>query len=321
MKQNHTEKIRALLISSMRKNPAEGILLSGGLDTSILAYLSTLVNHSLKSITICIRETPGPDEAFAQLVARRLQLEHHLYYVSLKFMLEQMKNHIAILQTFDPMELRNSIVIYCGLQRAQTLGLKSVYAGDAADELFAGYSYMFRMEPNALHKYVRYLAKNMHFTAPQIGRYFGIVVRSPYNTSGMRRLATSLSFSEHVGKKGKTTMGKWILRRTFEQDLPVEIIWRKKTPIEYGSGSTHLTQFCEKKISTQEFQREQRKLLAEDHVQIRDKEHLEYYRIYRKLFGAPKSEKGSGKRCPQCHGLLQRLNVKYCFRCGAYPIG
>lgn len=60
-------------------------------------------------------------------------------------LLGRMPKIIGPLNTFDHMELRNSIVAYVALSAARTAGARSVLTGDAADELFAGYGLMFNM--------------------------------------------------------------------------------------------------------------------------------------------------------------------------------
>ena len=57
---------------------------------------------------------------------------------------------MRILGTFDPMELRNSAVTWLALKAACEEGISEVLTGDAADELFAGYSYIFNMAPEQL---------------------------------------------------------------------------------------------------------------------------------------------------------------------------
>ena len=76
---NSARLIVQALEESVRRNLTDGLLLSGGLDTAILAYLaSKWVKPGC--ITVALRGAPAPDVDYARLVASRLELKHHLYY-------------------------------------------------------------------------------------------------------------------------------------------------------------------------------------------------------------------------------------------------
>jgi asparagine synthase (glutamine-hydrolysing) len=163
---------------------------------------------------------------------------------------------IGLLGTFDPMELRNIIVTYVAMEAATKRGLSVVLTGDAADELFAGYNFMFNMAAEQLPSYIRHLNEIMHFTSEVIDRNLGLGVDSPYISPAIRELALSLGYDDLVGDYQGQRFGKKILREAFCGVLPAEIAWRLKTAIEYGSGSTALQQFAEQSVSDTVFARE-----------------------------------------------------------------
>src|SRR2546429_9468506 len=106
---------------------------------------------------------------------------------------------IRFLRTFDPMDLRNSIVAYVAMAAASKRGLSTVLTGDAADELFAGYSFMFNMPAERLPSYIRHLNDTMHFTSEVIGRNLGVGVDSPYLSASIREFALSLGYDDLIG--------------------------------------------------------------------------------------------------------------------------
>jgi len=59
----------------VKNNQTEGILLSGGLDISILAVVASMFT-SLKAVTIAFQNAPAPDVEYAAMMANRLGLEH-----------------------------------------------------------------------------------------------------------------------------------------------------------------------------------------------------------------------------------------------------
>jgi asparagine synthase (glutamine-hydrolysing) len=253
-------------------------------------------------------------------MAERLGIDLEILRPTLSELVDRMPELIRLLRTFDPMELRNSIVTYVAIEAASKRGLSAVLTGDAADELFAGYSFMFNMPAERLPSYIRHLNDIMHFTSEVIGRNLGMGVDSPYVAPAIREFALSLGYEDLVGENDGKRFGKKILREAFSNLLPKEIVWRLKTPIEYGSGSTGLKQLAEQSVDDIEFEQERQKFKKHDSVTLRDKEQYFYYRIYRTLL-APPSELDRGvKTCAECQAPVSRTDMTYCRMCGAYPI-
>ena len=318
-RRNNASQLRDLVVNQVLANPVEGILFSGGLDTSILAALAAAHGHRLQAIMVSVGEGNGLDEPFARPFADRLKLPVEVLRPTLGQLLDRMPELIRILQTFDPMELRNSIVTYVALQAAARRGVKSVVTGDAADELFAGYSFMVAMSPEKLPSYIRHLNAVMHFTSPELGKILGVSVHTPYLAPAIREFALTLRYEDLVDDYGEQRFGKTILREAFADLLPAEITWRVKTPIEYGSGSTALKSRVEQSVTEDEFRQARERISRDDSVNLRDQEQYFYYRIYRSLFAAPRDLSGPEKRCRECMGPLPRTDSSYCRICGAYP--
>lgn len=314
------EQLRRLVVEAVAATAAEGILLSGGLDTSIVATLAAAQGRRLHAVTVSVADSSAPDEPFAKLVAARLGFELQVLCPQLQDLIDRMSEVVRLLDTFDPMELRNSIVTYLGLEAAHTAGIGSVLTGDAADELFAGYSFMFNMQAEQLSGYVRYLNEVMHFTSLKLGPALGVRVELPYLNSAVRAFALTLDAADLVGEREGRRFGKRILREAFADMLPEEIVWRAKTPIEFGSGSTALTRMSVEAVSDEEFECARERVAREDGVRLRDKEQYFYYRLYRQVFPPPREQPRGPKTCPQCQGPVPRLDMRYCRICGAYPV-
>ena len=128
---------------------AEGILLSGGLDTSILAVVASRFT-SLKAVTVAFQNAPAPDVEYAVLIANGLGLEHVVHTFGEEELYDAIPAVVKTTRSFDPMEIRNSVAIYIGLKVAKENGISTVMTGDGRDELFAGYSFLFRYEKEKL---------------------------------------------------------------------------------------------------------------------------------------------------------------------------
>ncbi len=344
-------KLRNLVDESVRANICEGILLSGGLDTSILAAIASGY-AKLDAFTIGFKDSYAPDIEYSKLASKKFNLNHIIYQFNEEELYNAIPCTIRITKSFDPMEIRNSLVIFIGLRLAKEYGIGSIMTGDGSDELFAGYSFLFGFERNELNKRLKKLWNSMQFSSPEIGRAVGIMVKLPYLDNKLKKFAAEIdpelktrkirsanfcarkTAKQFLGPMSRRLIraqsatkslirvkeengnlcGKWILRKAFEDILPGEIAWRIKTPIEYGSGTSILPKIFNKKISDMEFHKKIRIYLNEG-VKIRDKEHLYYYEIYRGTFGGILPPKEGEAKCRGCGGGLP-LNNSHCRICG-----
>ncbi|MGD0330382.1 MAG: asparagine synthase-related protein [Nitrososphaeria archaeon] len=311
-------KLRFLLENAVKKDLAEGILLSGGLDTSILAVIASKF-IPLKAVTVAFQNAPAPDVEYATLIANKLGLKHNIHIFNVDELYDAIPIVVKSLRSFDPMEIRNSITIYVGLRVAKEEGISTVMTGDGCDELLAGYSFLFGLEKEKLDLELEKLWSVMSFSSVPLAKVLGMEAKLPYLDPDFKNLAIKMDSRYKIGAKSGQVYGKWILRKAFEGFLPKKIVWRIKTPIEYGSGTTMLTNFFNQKISDLEFESKRKKYLTEDGVTIRDKEQLFYYEAYKSVAGIPHTTSVEGKICPQCHSNIPE-KATYCRTCGAYPI-
>ncbi|MCS7115777.1 MAG: asparagine synthase-related protein [Nitrososphaerota archaeon] len=311
-------RLRSLLESSVKRNMAEGILLSGGLDTSVLAFIASKF-ASLKSFTVAFEGAPAPDVQYASLMARKLGLKHVVHYFGERELYDAIRAVVATVKSFDPMEVRNSAAIYEALKLARREGLNSVMTGDGCDELFAGYDFLVKMEGEKLKQELVRIWNVMSFSSIPLAQILEIQAKLPYLDPELKDFAMKLDLRYKVRSEKGQVWGKWILRKAFEGILPDEIVWRAKAPIEAGSGTTILPSIFNQKISDEEFEEKRRKYLKDDGVTIRDKEQLFYYEVYRSTVGVPHLLSSPGRHCPLCHSNVNET-AKYCRTCGAYPI-
>lgn len=327
------------LRSSIEEAAADGILLSGGLDTSTIAAYAT-ERRPPAAVTICVpahepvdaahRQTlasklgidvatfPAPDAAYAERCASHLGLEHDLWWLTLDELLSYAPATIGAIRSFDPMQVRNGLTIYCGLLRAKALGLRRVFTGDGADEMYAGYSHMWTMPPDQLHAYLHHMATIMRFTTPDLAAAVGIETVSPFAEAALIDLALELPYEAFIGQLEGRVMGKWIIRQAVASLLPDDLVWRVKTPIEFGSGSTFLGPLLASRISDEEFARAEAEFQYGDGVRLREKEQLYYYRIFREIFGPVSAASAAEGDCPYCGTRIDPPRRNYCGVCGAW---
>lgn len=309
------DKLVKVLDVSVEKNLAEGILLSGGLDTSILAYLASKWMKP-KAFTAALQNAPAPDVKYAKSVAKRLGLKHLVHRFNEDELYDAIRAVIKAVESFDPMGIRNNVTVYIGLKKAKENGISTVMTGDGCDELFAGYSFFFGLGKERLNLELHKIWKVMSFSSTHLAKALGIEVKLPCLDPEFKRFAMEVDPDLKVRSENGQIWGKWILRKAFENLLPEEIVWRAKTPIESGSGTATLPEFFNSIIPDIEFHEKRSKYLKEDKVVIRDKEQLFYYEVYRSAVGVPHPTDLGGKLCPYCNSSMLAAS-SYCRICGS----
>jgi len=309
---NTQRVLRENLKEIVQKYSDSSLLLSGGLDSSILACLMKPKFSIVTSLG-----TDSMDIQYARRIARKYSENHIECVVDFDDIIMTVPYIVKTFKTFDPLEIRNSAVIYLGLKTSRDQGFMSVVTGDGADELFAGYNYMQRYFSNLekLQSILEDLWTIMKFSSRKIGESLGVVVNTPYLEKQFYSLATSIGIDEKVGEHENKKWGKFILRKTFEDEMG-STVWRNKMALEQGSGFEKISVKFHDLIDDEEFNNESKRVLI-DGVKLKNKEHLYYYRIYESFFGSPVKEPCETKRCSFCSSCL--TYPKYCYTCGAFP--
>ena len=309
------DQCRRVLQSSVTECKSKWIALSGGLDSSILAYL--LKDQKPQAITIITKDFLGTDLTYAQIIAKHTKLPLSLMQVSMEEMLDSINETIKILGNFNDIEIRNSIVPYIYLNSLKKKGVDSVITGDGADEVFAGYNFLLKKSEEELVEELKRIKKIMHFPSKDIAESLNMRVETPFLNEDVIEFSNSLPISKKINQKEEKRFGKWILREAFGKNLPENIIWREKSPMQDGSGTVNLTNLFNTIITDDIFSQKKTKILEEDGVYIRTKESLHYYECFRKSNSIKKSN--SHEKCPDCNYVIN-LNSKFCRMCGKFPI-
>ena len=295
---------------------ADTISLSGGLDSTILTYY--LKEKKPKAIAIISRDFPSNDLTFCQLASKQFDVPLTINNVDTVEMLESIKGTISILKNFNDIEIRNNIVMYLAIKWARDNGSNGIITGDGADELFAGYAFLLTKLPDELEKEIKRICSIMHFPTQKIGKALGVAVESPYLDEKVIELARNIPVNLKVKTENGKKFGKWILRKTFEKKIPIQIAWREKSAMQDGAGTSGLTNLFDVIISDEYFSEKKKKTEQEDGIIIRSKESMYYFETYKNLHGLPKNSSDTDVSCPYCHFSTE--NSRFCRMCGAFPI-
>jgi len=296
---------------------SECISLSGGLDSSILACL--LDKKNINAICIISKESPGNDLTFSQIIAKKFSIPINIKMIDIDELLSAVNETIKILKVFNDIEIRNAVVMYLSLLAVKKNGFSSVITGDGADELFAGYNFWLKMNNNEVQNDLKRIRKIMHFPTQEIGKKLGIKVESPFLSEKVMDFAKSLPLDYKINMQKGKKYGKWILRKTFEKKIPNSIVWRKKSAMQDGAGTSGLIDLFSAMLPNKFFNEQTKRIKESENVIIKSKESLYYYMIYKKYFDIPSDLHSSKSKCPNCQYKVE-LGSKFCRMCGAFPI-
>lgn len=310
---NYKHELLALLGSIVSGTEFDGIVLSGGVDSSLLAAVAAKMKQ-YTAVTMVYRGSGAEDRHYSSIVAKKLGMPHILSDFGLEEAAQAAREVVRIMRTFDHVALRNDITIYLALRRCSELGMSSVITGDGGDELFAGYDYMIKMEDDELSQYISALTERWTFSAPLLGKSIGIKVIQPYLDRRVVRLACALPPNWRVKRSGEV-YGKWILRSLLEDlGLPM-VAYRRKEPIEVGSGSAAISSLLLQEMGEEANAVEEEAL--DDGVVFWSKEQAYFYKLYKEHFGSLPRPKEGEPSCGCCGAPLEpkRIACRYCGFC------
>lgn len=251
-----------------------GVLLSGGLDSSIIAAIAKkFASRRIESEgaqeawwpqlhSFAIGLEGSPDLAAARTAADYIGTVHHEIHFTIQEALDALSDVIYHLETYDITTIRASTPMYLLARVIKSMGIKMVLSGEGSDELFGGYLY-FHKAPSAQEFHeetVRKLSKLHLYDCLRANKAlaaWGVEGRVPFLDKDFIDVAMTLNPKDKmcVGT-GRRAMEKWILRSAFEGYLPDSILWRQKEQFSDGVGYSWidtLKQLAEEKVSDAQF--------------------------------------------------------------------
>ena len=278
---------KALVNKVVKKNMADGILFSAGTDTTIIAYEAVKYKPDIPALTIAFKEGAPKDTQYVKKMVEFLKLKDHQTHVFDKAeAIANVPKVVKALKTFDPMDVRNSMPVYIGLTILKKKGLKTVFTGDGLDELF-GYPWQFHLNEEEMLKKQKDMWAEMGFSSIPMAKSLGMEVKQPYLDPLFMEWAKKLPIKVKINMHDGEKYSKWLMRKSYEDVVPKDVIWRPKAPLEAGTGAAALHTVLEGEFTDKEFAEKKKKILDADNVIIRDKEQLLYYEAFRKIFGKP----------------------------------
>ena len=275
-----SEDIRQALRQAVKKQMMSdvpyGVLLSGGLDSSVISAITeNFAEHRIEDDSqskawwprlhsFAVGLKGAPDLAKARRVAEHIGTVHHEINYTIQEGLDAIRDVIYFIETYDVTTVRASTPMYLLARVIKSMGIKMVLSGEGADEIFGGYLY-FHKAPSAeeFHKEtVRKLSKLHLYDCLRANKSlaaWGVEGRVPFLDKEF--LDVAMRTNPEAKMCPGTTMEKRIVREAFSDMLPQEIVWRQKEQFSDGVGYSWIDTL--KKITSEQVSDEQMAHAAE----------------------------------------------------------
>ena len=249
-----------------------GVLLSGGLDSSIVSaiaakYAKRRIEDEEKSPawwprlhSFAIGLEGSPDIAAAQKVADHIGTVHHPMTYTIQQGFDALSDVVYHLETYDVTTIRAATPMYLLARKIKAMGIKMVLSGEGADEIFGGYLY-FHKAPDAKSFHDELIRKldQLHYydcnRANKAMAAWGVEARVPFLDKKFLDAAMRINPEDKLCINGR--IEKQILRECFAHYLPESVAWRQKEQFSDGVGYgwiDSLKQRAEENVSGQQLQ-------------------------------------------------------------------
>ncbi|BBH04634.1 glutamine-dependent asparagine synthase 1 [Prunus dulcis] len=241
-----------------------GVLLSGGLDSSLVASItarhlagtkaakqwgaqlhSFCVGLEIPNLVSSYAEQGSPDLKAAKEVADYLGTVHHEFHFTVQDGIDAIEDVIYHIETYDVTTIRASTPMFLMSRKIKSLGVKMVISGEGSDEIFGGYLY-FHKAPNKeeFHRETCRKIKALHqydcLRANKSTSAWGLEARVPFLDKDFINVAMAIDPEFKLIKKDQGRIEKWVLRKAFDDEehpyLPKHILYRQKEQFSDGVG-------------------------------------------------------------------------------------
>ena len=266
------DALKAAVKRQLMSDVPYGVLLSGGLDSSVISAIAEQFSEHrieddsqtraywprLHSFAVGLKG--APDLAKARLVAEHIGTVHHEINYTIQEGIDAIRDVIYFIETYDVTTIRASTPMYLLARVIKSMGIKMVLSGEGADEIVGGYLYFHKApDAKAFHEEtVRKLSKLHYYDCLRANKslsawgvegrvpfldkeFLDVAMRTNPEAKRPRRTPSSLPLKGEGGHlqeqaPSQGPIEKYILREAFADMLPEEIAWRQKEQFSDGVG-------------------------------------------------------------------------------------
>jgi diphthine-ammonia ligase len=237
------EKLLNLLRASIQRLiPADerfGVLFSGGLDSTLIAYLCKELDADFVCYTMAVEE-PGMKDAedlnYAKQIAADLGLKLKIRKMRADVLEKPLNEVVSWIDDTDVVKVSVALPLYVACEYVKADGIKTVLYGLGTEELFAGYRRHKHVKQNELNTEclsgIRWLYESDLYRDEQVARAQGISLRAPFLATELVDYALKIPAAHKLA--GNVNR---VILRAIARDLGlVAVASRKKRAVQYGSN-------------------------------------------------------------------------------------
>ncbi|KGX93763.1 asparagine synthase [Pontibacillus halophilus JSM 076056 = DSM 19796] len=284
----YEEEIRTKLKKAVQKrliaDVEVGVLLSGGLDSSLIAAIASEMREQGKVLkSFCVGSEGSMDLLRARDVAEAIGTEHYEYVYTEEELIEAIPHVIYHLESYEPSLVRSALPNYF-VSKLASEHVKVILSGEGADELFAGYDYLKEFTTTeSLNEEILRIIDTLHNInlqrADRMSMAHSLELRVPF--LDLELIESALEIPADLKLHKEAQMEKTILRQAFDGYLPNHVLWRKKEEFSAGSGALDiLEQHANATVTDQRMV----ELMEEAPFEIRTKQEALYYDLFKQHF-------------------------------------
>jgi asparagine synthase (glutamine-hydrolysing) len=237
------DSLKRALYEAVTRNVPEtkvAVAFSGGVDSSVLAKISSDLGKDVTLITIGFPDSH--DISFSKKIASKMGIRQEIAELEVQEFLNSLDHVRSIIECKNTSHLENCVAFMCVSSTAARLGLCTVLTANGFDELFCGYNgyrLVYAAGHSAMARLMEEKIANELSLAEEISLVAGqfeVAVRHPFLSDDFVSFAKSIPFDSKI--TGPDDMvRKHILRRAaLEIGVPEESAAKPKKALQYGSS-------------------------------------------------------------------------------------
>ena len=232
------EKLIAVMEKDICKREKTGVLYSGGVDSSLLAYIAKQKVNDVMCYTASLNEsglsTPKDLEA-AKEGAQKYGFKLRVRTINLNELEKLIPKVMKIINSSNVVKVGVAIPLYLAMEEAKKDGVLCLISGIGSEEIFAGYER--HAKASDINKECREGLKNIKERDldrdNSIAKYFGIELKTPLLDKELVEFSLNIPGEYKINNN----QNKLILRETaIKTGLDEETAMLKKRGAQYGSG-------------------------------------------------------------------------------------
>ena len=245
----HTEqeikdKVEHLLESALQKRLPQqkfGILFSGGIDSTLLAFLCKKLGKDFVCYTAALEEEgmePAQDLVHAKKIAEALDLPLKVITVGMKDVPEYIKKIVPIIESTNVGKVGVALPFFLAAEQAKKDDVRVLFSGLGSEEIFGGYERHAKAQ--SLNKECLFGLRKMYerdlYRDDVVTMANTIELRLPFLDKDLVEYCLKIAEEHKIKDVDGVSVKKYILRLVAKQlGLQKEFAFRKKQAAQYGS--------------------------------------------------------------------------------------